>query len=142
PGARGRHAAAPKLGGGARRARARLVRLLTSRMEVRHFQKFSDLVRAGRKKHRFSQRALAKALQISPGYVGQWELELSQPSEEVTRKLCRLFGITDAEYVQRLAFASRAPDWLRESILSYQRSPRTTAQLGPLEQRLIDAAKK
>ncbi|MEZ4270989.1 MAG: helix-turn-helix transcriptional regulator [Myxococcota bacterium] len=93
-------------------------------MEVRHYQRFSDLVRALRRQHRLSQRALAKALSVSPGYIGQWELRLSQPSPEITVKLCRTFKIVDVEYVQRLAYASRAPDWLVDSIVRYEKNAR------------------
>ncbi len=90
-------------------------------MDPRTYQRFSDLVKAIRRKHRLSQRAMAKALAVSPGYIGQWELRLSQPSAEVAAKLCQIFAIEDIEYVQRLAYAQRAPEWLRESIISYHR---------------------
>lgn len=88
-------------------------------MDVRSYQRFSDLVKAIRRRHRLSQRAMAKALHVSAGYIGQWELRLSQPSAEVAAKLCQIFEISDIEYVQRLAYAQRAPEWLRESIISY-----------------------
>jgi len=91
-------------------------------MDPRTYQRFSDLVKAIRRKHRLSQRAMAKALHVSPGYIGQWELRLSQPSAEVAAKLCQIFAIADIEYVQRLAYAQRAPEWLRESIISYHRN--------------------
>ena len=91
-------------------------------MDPRTYQRFSDLVKAIRRKHRLSQRAMAKALAVSPGYIGQWELRLSQPSAEVANKLCQIFAIADIEYVQRLAYAQRAPEWLRESIISYHRT--------------------
>ena len=54
-----------------------------------------------------SQRALAKALDVSPGYVGQWELGMSQPSVEVVIRLCQKFEIGDMEFVQRLAYAQQ-----------------------------------
>ncbi len=108
-------------------------------MRVRHFQRFCDLVRAIRHEHRLSQRALAKVLQVSPGYVGQWELRLSQPSEEVAVKLCRTFAIEDAEYVQRLAYASRAPEWLKESII--QAKAQTESGLNIQERRLLRAVR-
>ena len=62
-------------------------------MEVRHYHRLSDLVRALRKKHNLTQRGLAKLLRVSPGYVGQWELQLSQPSPEVAEKLCQQFAV-------------------------------------------------
>lgn len=106
-------------------------------MQVRHYASFAELVKGLRREHRLSQRALAKTLRVSPGYVGQWELKLSQPSAEVALKLCHCFAIEDVEYVQRLAFASRAPEWLRDSILRYQAEPTRDAPLSPMERRLI-----
>lgn len=112
-------------------------------MEVRRFELFSDLVRAIRRKHCLSQRALAKELEVSPGYIGQWELRLSQPSPEVAVKLCEVFDIADKEYVQRLAYASRAPEWLRESIVRYCKEKDAKAQTLPAcEQRLLHAFRK
>lgn len=110
-------------------------------MEVRKFFRFSDLVRALREEHRLSQRALAKVLQVSPGYVGQWELRMSQPSPEVAVKLCRTFAIEDTEYVQRLAYASRAPEWLKESIIQAHRE-NGAAALSVTEKRLLRAARR
>ena len=111
-------------------------------MDVRHFQHFSDLVKALRRRHKLSQRALAKALRVSPGYIGQWELRLSQPSADVTMKLCRVFEIADIEYVQRLAFAQRAPHWLRESIISYRGDGEPPRPLAPVERRVVDAMRR
>jgi len=111
-------------------------------MDVRHFLHFSDLVKAIRRQHRISQRALAKSLRVSPGYIGQWELRLSQPSPEVAVKLCRVFEIDDIEYVQRLAYAQRAPEWLRDSIVLYEKDPSTPKPLSPLESRILDAVRK
>jgi transcriptional regulator with XRE-family HTH domain len=111
-------------------------------MDVRHFQHFSELVKALRRRHKLSQRALAKALRVSPGYIGQWELRLSQPSADVTMKLCRVFEIDDIEYVQRLAFAQRAPQWLRESIICYRTDGEQPRPLAPVERRVIDAMRR
>lgn len=111
-------------------------------MDVRHYLHFSDLVRALRRGSGMSQRALAKALRVSPGYIGQWELRLSQPSPEVAVKLCRVFEIDDIEYVQRLAYAQRAPEWLRESIIMYRKEPKARMSLSPVEQRIVDAVRK
>jgi transcriptional regulator with XRE-family HTH domain len=121
-------------------------------MDPRTYQRFSDLVKAIRRKHRMSQRAMAKALHVSPGYIGQWELRLSQPSAEVAAKLCQIFSIEDIEYVQRLAYAQRAPEWLRESIISYHRledghiETQTyetyTTRLSEPEQRVINALRR
>lgn len=111
-------------------------------MDVRHYLHFSDLVRALRRTSGMSQRALAKALRVSPGYIGQWELRLSQPSPEVAVKLCRIFDIDDIEYVQRLAYAQRAPEWLRESIVMYRKEPDAPMPLSPVEQRIVDAVRR
>jgi len=86
-----------------------------------------------------SQRGLAKALDVSPGYVGQWELGMSQPSVEVVLRLCQQFGIDDIEYVQRLAYAQRAPEWLRESIIHYQRELSEALTLSANERRALEA---
>jgi len=112
------------------------------RMDVRHFLHFSDLVKAIRRHNRLSQRAMAKALRVSPGYIGQWELRLSQPSPEVAVKLCRIFEIDDIEYVQRLAYAQRAPEWLRESIVLYEKDPQAPKPLTPNERRILEAARR
>ncbi len=111
-------------------------------MDVRHFQRFSDLVKAVRKQHNLSQRELAKTLRVSAGYVGQWELRLSQPSAEVTMKLCKAFEIDDSEHVLRLAFAQRAPEWLRESIISYTKRPDEMLPLTPHERRALTLMRK
>ncbi len=110
-------------------------------MDVRHYPSFAELVKAIRKRQRLSQRSLAKLLDVSPGYVGQWELHLSQPSPEVVERLCRSFEIDDREHVQRLAFAERAPDWLKASIISYS-DAEGTIPLAPLERRILDAARR
>ena len=108
-------------------------------MEPRHYQRFSDLVRALRDHRAMSQRQLAKALGVSSGYIGQWELRLSQPSFEVVERLCHLFDVKDVEYVQRLAYAERAPDWLRESIVRYKQDPAKPRPLSAVAHRILDA---
>jgi transcriptional regulator with XRE-family HTH domain len=108
-------------------------------MEARHYHRFSDLVRALREDRALSQRQLAKALGVSSGYIGQWELRLSQPSADVVDRLCRIFRIENVEYVQRLAYAERAPDWLRESIVNYERDPKAPRPLAAVERRVLDA---
>ncbi len=110
-------------------------------MDVRNFDHFGDLVRSLRRRHRLSQRALARALNVSPGYVGQWELRLSQPSPEVTLQLCQVFAIEDVEQVQRLAFAERAPQWLRESIVRFRRES-GPLELGSRERRVLAALRQ
>ncbi len=110
-------------------------------MQVRQYIQFSDLVKAIRKKHGMSQRAMAKALEVSPGYIGQWELKLSQPSAQMAAKLCQVFNIEDVEYVQRLAYAQRAPEWLRDSILR-GRDVQAGPMLRPNEQRIVDAVRR
>ncbi len=111
-------------------------------MDVRDYSCFSDLIKAIRREHHLSQRALAKTLQVSPGYVGQWELQLTQPSPAVTVKLCRAFTIDDIEYVQRLAYASRAPEWLRESIIRYERDPTQSPPLSLVERQILDTMRR
>ena len=111
-------------------------------MDVRHFDRFADLIRALRREHRLSQRELARALSVSPGYIGQWELHLSQPSADVTLELCRVFAIDDVEYVQRLAFAQRAPQWLRESIIRYRRESGEPEPLSGVELRVLAALRQ
>lgn len=111
-------------------------------MEVRHYPRFSDLVKAARQKKRLSQRALARLLKVSPGYVGQWELRLSQPSPEMVERFCRLFQITDIHYVQKLAFAERAPEWLKDAIVSSPAGTNGEPSLLPIERRMLDAVRK
>ena len=79
---------------------------------------------------------------MSSGYVGQWELRLSQPSSDVVERLCRLFDIEDVEYVQRLAYAERAPEWLHESIIRYERDPARAEPLSVIERRVLDALRR
>jgi transcriptional regulator with XRE-family HTH domain len=74
---------------------------------------------------------MARALSVSAGYVGQWELGLSKPSADVVRRICKTFELSEVEYVLRLAFAESAPDFLRESIVHY---PDTQT---PTEQKLL-----
>ena len=51
-------------------------------MDVRLFHAFSDLVKSLREQSRLSQRDFAKKLKISSGYVGQWEMGISQPEAD------------------------------------------------------------
>ena len=111
-------------------------------MEIREFQSFAELIKALRFQFQLSQRALAKALEVSPGYVGQWELQMSQPSVEVMVRLCQKFDIDDIEFVQRLAYAQRAPEWLRESIIHYRRDRGEGEALSPTERRVVKAMRK
>lgn len=111
-------------------------------MEIRHLQSFSELIKAIRLESSLSQRALAKVLEVSSGYVGQWELGMSQPSVEVMLRLCARFGVEDIEYVQRLAYAQRAPEWLRESIIHYQREYGEALTLSVDERRALEAMRR
>ena len=106
-------------------------------MDVRYFHSFAELIREVRATRRLSQRGLAKLLGISAGYVGQWELGLSQPAPEMVKKLCEAFELKDAEYVQRLAYASRAPEWLRESIIHYRAEGEPPTKLSGVERRML-----
>src|SRR5262249_49417297 len=85
-------------------------------MDVRQYERFADMIRAVRKQNGLSQREMARALNVSAGYVGQWELGLSKPSADVVKRICKTFGVDEVEYVLRLAFAESAPDFLREAI--------------------------
>ena len=106
-------------------------------MDVRYFHSFGDLIREIRAKRKMSQRGLAKMLEISAGYVGQWELGLSQPAPAMVDKICVAFELNDGEYVQRLAFASRAPEWLRDSILHYRTDGVAPTKLSATERRML-----
>ena len=110
-------------------------------MDVRRYERFSDVIRAVRKDRGMSQREMAKALHVSAGYVGQWELGLSKPSADVVRRICKTFDLNEVEYVLRLAFAESAPDFLRDSIVRYQpgEGPATDSQT-PIEQRILAQA--
>jgi transcriptional regulator with XRE-family HTH domain len=111
-------------------------------MEIREFQSFAELIKALRFHFQLSQRALAKALEVSPGYVGQWELQMSQPSVEVMVRLCQKFNIDDIEFVQRLVYAQRAPEWLRESIIHYRGGTGEGESLSSTERRVVKAMRK
>ena len=52
------------------------------------------------------------------------------------------FEIGDIEYVQRLAFAQRAPQWLRESILSFRRDGEQPRPLSPVERRVVKSMRQ
>ena len=54
----------------------------------------SDLIRAQRRVHGLSQRALAKRLSVSAGLVGQWETGETKPTLERVIDVCALFGIS------------------------------------------------
>ena len=111
-------------------------------MEIRDCPNFAELIKAIRLHFQLSQRALAKALEVSPGYVGQWELGMSQPSAEVVIRLCRKFEIDDMEFVQRLVYAQRAPEWLRESIILYRRDGAGGTALNSSEKKILKFLRK
>ena len=111
-------------------------------MEIRDCQSFAELIKVVRLHFQLSQRALAKALEVSPGYVGQWELGMSQPSVEVVIRLCQKFEISDMEFVQRLAYAQRAPEWLRESIIRYRRDGTGGTVLNGSEKKILKSLRK
>ena len=64
-------------------------------MEIRDCRSFAEMTKAVRLQFQLSQRDLARALEVSAGYVGQWELGMSQPSVEVVIRLCQKFEIQD-----------------------------------------------
>ena len=111
-------------------------------MDVRLFHAFSDLVKNLREQSRLSQRDFAKKLKVSSGYVGQWEMGISQPADEMLEKLCAEFKIEDVEYVKRLAFAQRAPGWLRESIVHYRREGEEPQILSDVERRILESVRR
>ena len=87
-------------------------------MDLNAFSHFGDFVKALRQSQALSQRAMAKALEVSPGYVGQWEAGVSKPSEAVVRRICLIFNLPDETALQRLAYAETAPDHIKEVVLS------------------------
>ena len=111
-------------------------------MEIQDCHSFAELIKAIRLHFQLSQRALAKVLEVSPGYVGQWELGMSQPSVEVIIRLCQEFEIGDMEFVQRLAFAQRAPQWLRESIINYRSDRDGGVVLSSAEKKILKSLRR
>lgn len=111
-------------------------------MDVRLFHAFPDLVKSLREQSRLSQRDFAKKLKVSSGYVGQWEMGVSQPADEMLDKLCSEFQIKDVEYVKRLAFAQRCPAWLRESIVHYRREGDGPQVLSDVERRILESVRR
>ena len=111
-------------------------------MDVRLFHTFSDFVKGIREQSKLSQRNFAKKLGVSSGYVGQWEMGVSQPADEMIEKICGEFGIDDAEYIKRLAFAQRSPQWLRESIIHYRRTGEGPQTLTDAERKVLEQVRK
>lgn len=111
-------------------------------MDIRRYERFSDVIRAVRKDRSMSQREMAKALHVSAGYVGQWELGLSKPSADVVRRICKTFDLSEVEYVLRLAFAESAPDFLRDSIVRYKPGEDPADSQTPIEQRILAQARR
>ena len=73
----------------------------------------------------------AAPVQSQPRVPGPISASRGNAKPEVALKLCRTFNIEDTDRVQRLAYAGRAPEWLRESIVAYEKSPDTPASLSP-----------
>ena len=111
-------------------------------MDVRLFHAFPDFVKSLREQSRLSQRDFAKKLKVSSGYVGQWEMGVSQPADEMLEKLCAEFKIKDVEYVKRLAFAQRSPAWVRESIVHYRREGDGPQVLSDVERRILESVRR
>ncbi len=86
-------------------------------MELTTFSRFGDFIKALREAQELSQRAMAKVLEVSPGYVGQWEAGVSKPSEAVVRRICLKFRVADEAALQRLAFAETAPEHIKAALL-------------------------
>jgi transcriptional regulator with XRE-family HTH domain len=80
--------------------------------------RFCEAIKTLRTQRNITQRALAKMLDVSPGYVGQWEAGLSKPSADVIRKICSVFEVEDVDHLLKLAFAETAPSYVRQSILT------------------------
>jgi transcriptional regulator with XRE-family HTH domain len=110
-------------------------------VDVRTYERFSDVIRAVRKEKGLSQREMARALSVSAGYVGQWELGLSKPSADVVRRICKTFELNEVEYVLRLAFAESAPDFLRESIVRFPQNGGPDTQT-PVEQKVLSQVRR
>jgi len=111
-------------------------------MDVRLFHAFPDFVKVLREESRLSQRNFAKRLKVSSGYVGQWEMGVSQPADEMIEKLCSEFKIEDVDYIKRLAFAQRSPGWLRESIVHYRREGDGPQMLTDVERRVLESVRR
>lgn len=111
-------------------------------MDVRLFHTFSDFVKGIREQSLNSQRNFAKKLGVSSGYVGQWEMGVSQPADEMIEKICAEFGIDDVEYIKRLAFAQRSPQWLRESIVHYRRAGEGPQTLTDVERKVLEQVRR
>ena len=58
-----------------------------------------DLIRAERTKRGWSQRTLAKALEVSPGAVAQWELHSTRPTLGRVIDICNVFGISAQSFL-------------------------------------------
>ncbi|NHN93805.1 helix-turn-helix domain-containing protein [Acetobacter sicerae] len=54
-----------------------------------------DIIRTARNKAGLSQRALAKILKVSAGAVGQWETDLTLPTQENWAALRAVLSIQD-----------------------------------------------
>lgn len=106
--------------------------------------RFSEVIRAIRKQQDLTQRALAKMLDVSPGYVGQWECGLSKPSSEIISRLCQMFNLGCEDHIQRLAYAENAPAYIKQSILMQQEitSPGLERPLSAGEARIIALVRK
>ena len=89
-------------------------------INMNEHQKFGEVIKAIRKQQSLTQRALAKMLDVSPGYVGQWECGLSKPSSEIISRICELFRLECEEHIQRLAFAETAPAYIKQSLFMHQ----------------------
>lgn len=106
-------------------------------MDARLFYSFPEFVRALRSKTGLSQRGFAQKLDVSSGFVGQWELGLSQPAQDTIYKLCAEFKVADADYVERLVYAQRAPEWAREAIIHYTRKGELPTKLSDDERAVL-----
>ena len=111
-------------------------------MDVRLFHTFSGFVKGIREQSTLSQRNFAKRLGVSSGYVGQWEMGISQPADEMIEKICAEFGIEDVEYIKRLAFAQRSPKWLQESIVHYRRTGEGPQTLKDVERKVLEQVRR
>ena len=106
-------------------------------MRVRDFDTFSALIKALRRERELSQRELARTLDLSAGYIGQWESGHSQPSEQMADRISATFDLDDPDYVRRLAYAPRAPEWMRASILAGEPEGARPPQTTPMERRIL-----
>ena len=108
--------------------------------QISEHRRFGEVIRTIRRQQSLTQRALAKMLDVSPGYVGQWECGLSKPSAEIISRLCQMFELGCEDHIQRLAYAETAPAYVKQTLLmqtSVTSELKVDRGLSAIEARLI-----